>query len=132
MSQRKIAILSIVAAWFAVVLAILLGVFLAKGMMVLVIFTAINAFAITLVWARKFNSSRAVKVNLLISQTSISSAFITGPASSGMRECGTPSIVITCPSVALSGRTMRSAVETMETTSTPSGMVASWKPLPRR
>ena len=132
MSQRKIAILSIVAAWFAVVLAILLGVFLAKGMMVLVIFTAINAFAITLVWARKFNSSRAVKVNLLISQTSISSAFITGPASSGMRECGTPSIVIRCPSVALSGRTMRSAVETMETTSTPSGMVASWKPLPRR
>lgn len=132
MSQRKIAILSIVAAWFAVVLAILLGVFLAKGMMVLVIFTAINAFAITLVWARKFNSSRAVKVNLIISQTSISSAFITGPASSGMRECGTPSIVITCPSVALSGRTMRSAVETMETTSTPSGMVASWKPLPRR
>ena len=132
MSQRKIAILSIVAAWFVVVLAILLGVFLAKGMMVLVIFTAINAFAITLVWARKFNSSRAVKVNLLISQTSISSAFITGPASSGMRECGTPSIVITCPSVALSGRTMRSAVETMETTSTPSGMVASWKPLPRR
>ena len=132
MSQRKIAILSIVAAWFAVVLAILLGVFLAKGMMVLVIFTAINAFAITLVWARKFNSSRAVKVNLIISQTSISSAFITGPASSGMRECGTPSIVITCPSVALSGRTMRSAVETMETTSTPSGIVASWKPLPRR
>ena len=132
MSQRKIAILSIVAAWFAVVLAILLGVFLAKGMMVLVIFTAINAFAITLVWARKFNSSRAVKVNLLISQTSISSAFNTGPASSGMRECGTPSIVIRCPSVALSGRTMRSAVETMETTSTPSGMVASWKPLPRR
>ena len=64
--------------------------------------------------------------------TSISSAFITGPASSGMRECGTPSIVIRCPSVALSGRTMRSAVETMETTSTPSGMVASWKPLPRR
>jgi len=51
LSQRKIAILSICAAWFAVLCAILLGVMIGKHLVVLVIFSAISAFFVTLTWA---------------------------------------------------------------------------------
>lgn len=44
MSQRKIAILSICAAWFAVLCVILLGFIIGKHLVVLIIFSAISAF----------------------------------------------------------------------------------------
>ena len=51
MSQRKIAILSICAAWFAVLCVILLGFIIGKHLVVLIIFSAISAFFVTLTWA---------------------------------------------------------------------------------
>ena len=57
MSQRKIAILSICAAWFAVLCAILLGVMIGKHLVVLVIFSAISAFFVTLTWAIRLRNS---------------------------------------------------------------------------
>ena len=57
MSQRKIAILSICTAWFAVLCVILLGFIIGKHLVVLVIFSAISAFFVTLTWAIRLRNS---------------------------------------------------------------------------
>ena len=57
MSQRKIAILSICAAWFAVLCVILLGFIIGKHLVVLIIFSAISAFFVTLTWAIRLRNS---------------------------------------------------------------------------
>ena len=42
--------MSICAAWFAVLCVILLGVMIGKHLVVLIIFSAISAFFVTLTW----------------------------------------------------------------------------------
>ena len=57
MRQRKIAILSICAAWFAVLCVIMLGFIIGKHLVVLIIFSAISAFFVTLTWAIRLRNS---------------------------------------------------------------------------
>lgn|GEM_PF-308013 len=57
MTQRKIAISSIIASWAAVIMAISLGFLIGKHIVVLIIFTAITAFSVTLCWANKLRKS---------------------------------------------------------------------------
>ena len=51
MSSRRLAIFSIIAAWAAVVLSLVLGVALDKNVTILVVFTGIVAISTTSYWA---------------------------------------------------------------------------------
>ena len=51
MSSRRLAIFSIIAAWAAVVLSLVLGVALDENVTILVVFTGIVAISTTSYWA---------------------------------------------------------------------------------
>ena len=53
MTQHRTAVLAIAGSWLAVVIALLLTVFVARGIGVLLAFLALSAFCITLFWARR-------------------------------------------------------------------------------
>ena len=57
MSQRKIAILSICAAWFAVLCVILLGFIVGKHLVVRIIFSDISAVFGALTWTIRLRNS---------------------------------------------------------------------------
>ncbi|WP_158591145.1 hypothetical protein [Kocuria tytonis] len=53
MTQHRTAVLAIAGSWLAVVIALLLTVFVARGIGVLLAFAVLSAFCITLFWARR-------------------------------------------------------------------------------